>query len=81
MVGFLGEPTRLVMKPVKPDFFLRTDGILGSFASSENLLGPFNWFSDTLAPCDFSAAMMSGAAEKLADCSRVGPGTRGSGEV
>lgn len=41
MVGFLGEPTRLVMKPVKPDFFLSTDG-LGSFASSENLLGPFN---------------------------------------
>lgn len=42
MSGFLGEPTRLVMKPVKPDFFLNTDGILGSFASSENLLGPFN---------------------------------------
>lgn len=38
MVGFLGEPTKLVMKPEKPDFFLRTEVILGSLDSSENLL-------------------------------------------
>lgn len=32
--GFLGEPTRLVMKPEKPDFFLSTPGILGSLPES-----------------------------------------------
>lgn len=34
MTGFLGEPTRLFMKPEKPDFFRRTAD-LGSLPSSE----------------------------------------------
>lgn len=35
MSGFLGDPTRLVMKPEKPDFFLSMLGSLLSLVSSE----------------------------------------------
>lgn len=76
MVGFLGEPTRLVMKPEKPDFFLSTEVILGSFDSSEKRFA----LSDGLEPCDFSEAAMGSAAEKLADC-RNRPAVRASGVV
>ena len=38
MSGFLGDPTRLVMKPEKPDFFLNMPGALDSLDSSENRL-------------------------------------------
>lgn len=84
MVGFFGEPTRLVMKPEKPDFLRRTEAILGSWSldSSENRFDWDDWFSKALEPCDFSAAaMLSAAAEKLADCRWGRPATRGSGVV
>jgi hypothetical protein len=35
MSGFFGDPTKLVMKPEKPDFFLSMLGILLSLDSSE----------------------------------------------
>jgi hypothetical protein len=35
MSGFFGDPTKLFMKPEKPDFFLSMLGILLSFDSSE----------------------------------------------
>ncbi len=38
MRGFFGDPTRLFIKPEKPDFFLRTPGIFTSLDSSENRL-------------------------------------------
>ncbi len=37
-MGFLGDPTRLVMKPENPDFFRSIPGGLESLDSSENLL-------------------------------------------
>lgn len=65
------------MKPEKPDFFLSTEAILGSFDSSEKRFA----LSDGLEPCDFSeAAMESAAAEKLAEC-RNRPAVRVSGVV
>lgn len=83
IVGFLGEPTpKLVMKPEKPDFFLKTEAILGSFVSSEKRFDCDNWASAALEPCDFSAAaIMSAAAEKLADCRWDRPARRASGVV
>ncbi len=65
--GFLGDPTRLFMKPVKPDFFRRTAVILSSLASSENLLDRLS----ALPPLDFSLSG-SEAPEKLADWRRAG---------
>jgi hypothetical protein len=38
MTGFLGDPTKLFMKPEKPDFFRKT-ATLGSLPSSEYLFG------------------------------------------
>lgn len=35
MTGFLGDPTKLFMKPEKPDFFLNMPGIFDSLDSSE----------------------------------------------
>jgi hypothetical protein len=35
MSGFFGDPTKLVMNPEKPDFFLSILGILLSLVSSE----------------------------------------------
>ena len=59
MTGFLGEPTSPLTKPEKPDFFLRMlpilgSPILGSLASSENLLGPETGCSTTLVSVGFS---------------------------
>lgn len=52
MTGFLGDPTRPLTKPEKPDFFLRT-ATLGSLASSEKRFELET--STTLASCGFSA--------------------------
>lgn len=78
--GFFGEPTRLFMKPEKPDFFLKTLGILVSFVSSEYLFGPveLSVFDEPLA---FSFRDDASVAEKLADWRRGGgelPMTRAS---
>ena len=54
MMGFLGDPIRLFMKPEKADFFLSTADF-GSLLSSEFLLGLINWLSGTRAPWDESA--------------------------
>lgn len=36
MTGFFGEPTNVLMRPEKPDFFLKTPGPLGSLESLES---------------------------------------------
>lgn len=79
MTGFLGDPTNVLMRPEKPDFFLKTPGPLRSLDSSEYRFGGTTGFSLTRAPWDFSD-MLASKAEKLADC-RKGGGliTRGSG--
>lgn len=71
MTGFFGVPTRLFMKPEKPDFLRRTP-MRGSFASSEYLLGLIIEFSVTRPPCDFSF-IMEESFVKLWDCLRAGP--------
>lgn len=54
MTGFLGEPTKLFMKPENPDFLRRTDG-LKSLPSSERRfelvteLSPERLFSETVS--------------------------------
>lgn len=74
----MGEPTRLVMKPEKPDFFLKTEAIFGSFDSSEKRFE----LSPGFEPWDFSEAAMvlSAAAETLRERPSR-PAERGSGEV
>ena len=69
MTGFLGDPTSVLMRPEKPDFFLKTPG-LGSFVSSEYLLGPVNWLSPTRGPCwafSDNGMAMGDSREKLVE--------------
>ena len=76
MRGFLGDPTKLFIKPEKPDFFLRTPPILGSLASSENRLGATG-VASTLEGNLSSLIRVSAAesaAEKLADWRKEGGG-------
>lgn len=56
-MGFLGDPTRVLIKPEKPDFFLKTPGALDSFVSSEYRFGPPAW--PWAACCAFSASDMA----------------------
>lgn len=73
MRGFLGEPTRLFMKPEKPDFFRRTEDILGSLASSENRL------ADSVRVKGTFSLRGSAPDEKLADWRRLGGCDGGGG--
>ena len=66
MMGFLGDPTRLFIKPEKPVFLLRTV-VLGSLASSEKRLGLINWFSMTRRSWAFSPMVGAAPVVKLAD--------------
>jgi len=64
-------PTRPLMKPEKPDFFLKTPGILASLASSEYRFSADDWVSAALLAGAFS--LTTGSEPKLADWRRGGP--------
>lgn len=67
----MGDPTRLFIKPEKPDFFLSTDD-LGSLLSSEYRLGLINWLSVMRESWDLTLMKVESAAEKLTDWRRDG---------
>jgi hypothetical protein len=70
-MGFFGDPTKVLIRPEKPDFFLKTPGPLGSLDSSEYRFEVLIGASLMRVACDFSD-MVALAAEKLAEWRRVG---------
>lgn len=66
MSGFFGDPTKLFIKPEKPDFFLSMLGILLSLVSSEYRLGGAAAPSILDAP-GFSLMTGRSVAGKVAD--------------
>lgn len=75
MMGFLGDPTRLFMKPEKPDFF-RNTADLTSRPSSEKRFG-LTRPSGPRGPWAFSDRDES-IAVKLAEVRSRGEASRGS---
>lgn len=78
--GFLGDPTKLVMKPEKPDFFLRTAEGLASLASSEYRLGGtvlLSTLDSDLSSLLTMVSALESAAVKLADWRSGGGGGGG----
>lgn len=67
MMGFFGDPTSVLIKPEKPDFFLKTLGALASRVSSEYLFGPLDWPWTTCWAFSASDMAAGESAEKLVD--------------
>lgn len=71
----------MLTRPEKPDFFLRTPGLVSLPESSEYRLGPARGLSLGREPCDFSDIMLREGGsedEKLVDCRRAGLACHGS---